>query len=211
VQAATAHSLGWPVFGTDLTEALLRQAQGRFPNPYWIAAAAEDLPFPAGSFDAILMLGVIGYVNEPMVVLERLRELLMPKGHLIVSWAHDHTLMESVSRVVSALPDRLYMTVKHKLGDGVTPAPVAKTSFYNSYNRFWSQKAFTKLLAGAGFTLQKTRGVNFGQFRFMDRQLWPERADAIPSAVLERAACVPGLGWLGQFTRTHIALVQRAG
>ncbi len=211
VQAAAAYQLGWTVFATDFTLELLCQAQEEFRTPHWISATAEELPFPEGTFDAIVMLGVIGYVSDPTTVLRCMRALLVPQGHLIVSWAHDHPLLESVSHAVSALPDRLYGAAKRWLVDSPAAIPAARAGFYTSYNRFWSHQAFTSLVTGAGFTMRQTRSVNFGQFRFMDYPLWPERVDALVSAALERAARIPPLEWLGQFSRTHIALVQRSG
>ena len=209
VQAERAHQLGWQVTATDFTVSFLEQANREFDGPSWVAATAEDLPFAPGTFDVILMLGVIGYVGDPAVVLQRIRQLLAPGGHLVISWARTGTLMESVSRVVSAIPDRMYMAAKRALGRGPAPRTAEDDGFYVSYNRFWDRNAFMDELARAGFVPHAARGVNFGRFRFMEHAIWPERVDAILSSALEGVTRVPGCARLGHLTRTHIALAQR--
>ena len=209
VQAAAAHRLGWNVFATDLTVELLLQAQDQFHSPHWVAAAAEELPFPEGSFDVIVMLGVIGYVVEPARVLQYLRTLLVPEGHLIISWAYDHTLLASVSRAISAVPDWLYGKTKQFLRGHSAEQTESTPNFYTSYNRFWNQREFMTLIDEAGFTIHQTRSINFGQLRFMDKALWPERVDCLLSSALERTTVLPSFGWLGEYSRTHVALAQR--
>ncbi len=209
VQAATAHHRGWKVSAIDLTCPLLDQARKEFTGPHWVAAHAEALPFANGVFDAVLMLGVVGYVNDPKDVLSKVHEVLVPGGHLIISWARDHTLLESVSHTISVLPDRLYLVAKRALRGSAAASHTAASNFYTSYNRFWDRDTFTALLADAGFTPRQLRGVNFGQLRLMDRPLWPERMDAVLSTVLEGVVRIPGFGWLGRFSRTHVALARR--
>jgi ubiquinone/menaquinone biosynthesis C-methylase UbiE len=215
VQAAAAHRLGWKVSAVDITVPLLAQAREQFTGPHWVAATAEDIPFPPGTFDVVLMLGVIGYVSNPEVVLKRVREVLAPGGHLIISWARKQTLMESAGHVVSAVPDRVYMTLKRMFtqrngGDENSTNGESDQSFYTSYNRFWDRPEFAQLLANTGFVARRMRGVNFGQFRFMDRVIWPERVDAMLSSALEGIAEIPGCRRLGYYTRTHVALAQCA-
>lgn len=211
VQADRAQRLGWQVTATDFTLSFLQQAREKFAGPSWLAATAEDLPFAPGTFDVIMMLGVIGYVADPAVVLRGVQRLLAPGGHLIISWARTNTLMESTSRVVSAIPDRLYMAAKRAVRGASAQSAGNDPGFYVSYNRFWGRREFLRELTQAGFTPKEAQGVNFGRFRFMEHAIWPERVDSALSATLEGVAQVPGLGRLGHLTRTHVALAQRAG
>lgn len=210
VQAAAAHHLGWDVCATDLTLPLLHQAKKEFAGPRWVAATAEDLPYRSAAFDVVLMLGVIGYVDDPATVLRGVCRVLTPGGHLIVSWARKSTLLDSASRTVSAVPDRIYLAAKRALTRRSVERPPTDPGFYASYNRFWDRQAFVALLDGTGFRPQSVRGVNFGQFRFMDHALWPPKGDFALSAALETVATLPGFGWLEYFTRTQVAIARRA-
>lgn len=47
---------------------------------------ADDWP-EEGGFDAVLLLEVLGYADEPVALLERCKTLLRPGGHVVVSYA----------------------------------------------------------------------------------------------------------------------------
>ncbi len=55
--------------------------------------AAAKSPFsvvddwPTGAFDAVLLLEVLGYLDDPMDVLKRCRALVRPGGHIVLSYA----------------------------------------------------------------------------------------------------------------------------
>ncbi len=210
VQASASVRAGWRVTATDLTVPLLQQAKAEFQGPNWVAATAEDLPFGRGSFHAALMLGVIGYVNDPRKVLRSVHEVLDANGSLVISWARDHTLLETASRSVSAVPDKVYLTAKRMLRRSNSKSVATEQpSFYQAYNRFWDRGRFTQLLESTGFRVTRVCGVNFGKFRFMDRSLWPEQGDTLLSSGFERLSNIRGFTSIGQFARTHIALAER--
>jgi SAM-dependent methyltransferase len=43
--------------------------------------------WPADTFDAVLLLEVLGYLDDPLDVLKRCRELVRPGGHIVLSYA----------------------------------------------------------------------------------------------------------------------------
>jgi SAM-dependent methyltransferase len=69
---------------------------------------AERLPAEDGSFDAVVVMGVLCSVEEPAVVLQELRRVLTPGGELRF-WEHvrsSHLWFRAVQRLV----DRLFWT-----------------------------------------------------------------------------------------------------
>ena len=43
--------------------------------------------WPSGTFDSVLLLEVLGYLDDPSAVLKRCRALVRPGGHIVVSYA----------------------------------------------------------------------------------------------------------------------------
>lgn len=208
VQSGRAAVRGWNVAAVDIAVDMLRQAAQASRVPSWAAATVESLPFRPGSFDAVMMLGVIGYVPNPAEALARVREQLRPAGSLIISWASSPPmLLDSVSARVSAIPDRLYSSLRRLIDPTWAPwAPPEETSFFEQHNRFWTESDFTAVLEQNGFTVKRCRAVNFGKLRFMGHAAWPEHVDIALSRVLERATARRPLSPLRRHARTHVAL-----
>ena len=208
VQAARAAARGWEVVASDLSVDMLLQGRaegGALPR---VAAAVEALPFRSGAFDAVMMLGVIGYVADPAELLARLRDQLRPKGALVVSWASaEPTLLDAASAALSRVPDALYSRARRAVDPRWRPwTPEQEPSFFDRFNRFWSEREFLRVLADAGFGVERVRGINFGRLRFMGRAPWSHRTDIRVSRALERVAPHVPFESLRARTRTHVAL-----
>jgi SAM-dependent methyltransferase len=75
------------VIGTDVLESRIRAARERWVNNHQLSfavAAGEDMPFPADSFDGILLNEVLEHVRDEKQVLRELFRILVPGGHLAV-------------------------------------------------------------------------------------------------------------------------------
>jgi len=73
-----------------------------------VGGVAERLPAEDGSFDVVVVMGVLCSVGDPAVVLEELRRVLRPGGELRF-WEHvrsRHIWFRAVQRIV----DRLFWT-----------------------------------------------------------------------------------------------------
>lgn len=207
VQAAEAAGAGWRVIGADMSTGMLAEAAQAHDGPGWVAASVEALPFRPASFDCIAMLGVIGYVEDPSATLVSLRRFLRPGGHLIVSWATSPPLLlDRVSDAVSWLPSKAYRLVRRRRS-----APRAATvngSFFTTYNRFWREREFLRLLEGSGFRPERVRALNYGQLRLAGRALWPESVDIRLTRMIERATDIAPFRALREGARTHLALAR---
>ena len=78
------------IFGTDISEAMLRKAKARVPdlrlkNVEGLAVMdAEKLEFPDGSFDVVMAQYVVTAVPNPEAALDEFARVLRPGGELIL-------------------------------------------------------------------------------------------------------------------------------
>jgi SAM-dependent methyltransferase len=76
---------GAHVNGLDAAEALLAMARQRLPDGDFRTGDLEALPYPSGTFDAILVADVLPYVADPVAVLRELRRVCDWLGRLVVA------------------------------------------------------------------------------------------------------------------------------
>ncbi len=80
-------SLGFEGVGYDLSEMVRNHARARLAQGNIRSIEIVD-EFPEnGKFDVVLLLEVLGYLEDPHELLRRCRDLLTPSGRLIVSYA----------------------------------------------------------------------------------------------------------------------------
>jgi ubiquinone/menaquinone biosynthesis C-methylase UbiE len=90
---------GWQVTGVDLSSGMLqtaaKAAAGYGGKPVRFAAAqATELPFRSGSFDAVLCIGVVSYVDSVPALLEDVRRVLKPGGEAILQISNSLSISE---------------------------------------------------------------------------------------------------------------------
>lgn len=71
--------------GVELSEALLRVAQRKYPQRSFLQATPYDLPFADSTFDRVLALETLEHVPEQVAFLRELRRVLRPGGRLVMS------------------------------------------------------------------------------------------------------------------------------
>jgi SAM-dependent methyltransferase len=82
--AATA--LGFAAQGLDWSEPTIKRLRQQFPSIPWRVGDVRDLPFGAGSFDAVYSPGVCEHFEEgPVEVLGETHRVLRPGGIAIIS------------------------------------------------------------------------------------------------------------------------------
>ena len=77
------------VVGIDLSEGMLRHAKRRVRQGrmHWIdlaVANALELPFPAASFDHVMLSHVITVVSDPVRLIEETRRVTRPGGQIVI-------------------------------------------------------------------------------------------------------------------------------
>jgi len=109
--------LGAEVVGFDPAMSQVREARTRASGPRYARARAEALPCRSGSFDAVVVCGVLEHVDafehairEVARVLERGGRFVLVLGHPLLQsprsgWVDDHMVGEHYWRVGAYLPD----------------------------------------------------------------------------------------------------------
>jgi ubiquinone/menaquinone biosynthesis C-methylase UbiE len=137
---AVGHAVerGAEATGVDVAAAMVEIAAGRNPEATFIQAAAADLPFADGSFDAVVGNNVIQHIGEPGNAARELGRVLAPGGRIALStWDG---------------PERspFFAAVLGAVANADVPSPTeapAGPSFF----QFTDDAVFRALLEGAGF------------------------------------------------------------
>jgi SAM-dependent methyltransferase len=77
------------VSAVDPSEAFVAAARTRYPGVGVQRAAAEDLPFADGAFDAVLAQLVVHFLTDPVAGLREMKRVTSPGGTVVASvWDH---------------------------------------------------------------------------------------------------------------------------
>lgn len=122
-------------------------------------------PYPAESFDIVLCLGVISYIENYDPVLDEIDRLLKPGGNVLISFrnAHNPVLSDPLQ-----LARRLLRTLLTPL---LGPRPAAPFEI----GRFLDHREVDARMRARGFVHVAFFGIGFGPFRFAGRHLFSER------------------------------------
>jgi SAM-dependent methyltransferase len=72
--------------GIDVSSRMIELAKQRHPDLDLRVADVERDPLPEGPFDTIILSDAIGLLDDVQLAFERLRSLLAPRGHIIVTY-----------------------------------------------------------------------------------------------------------------------------
>lgn len=104
-----AAALGCEITGLDASQALLAIARERLPQAQFVHGDLEELPFPAGHFDAALAANSIIFAEDIRQAMRELRRVVRPGGRLaITSWGKSEQveMRDVFAAVASAMPQR---------------------------------------------------------------------------------------------------------
>lgn len=163
--------------GLDLTEDMLRHARERLRGMQLDdgdlhRGDCRHTPFPDASFDVVVCLGVISYVEQYDEVLAEIRRLLKPGGHVVVSFRNRFNPILSD-------PVRTAWMIANSITGRLEPEPY-------TIGRFMDHREVQARMAAHGFCYRDFRGIGFGPFRLARRKLLSERTSMRFSRVLTR-------------------------
>ena len=163
--------------GLDLTQDMLEHARERLRA---MNLDDSDLhqgncchtPFPDASFDIVVCLGVVSYVEHYEDALAEIQRLLKPGGHALISLRNRFNLILSD-------PVRLTRHLVKVLAGHLEPEPY-------TIGRFMDPREFEEKVRRQGFHIHDFHGIGFGPFRFRGRALFSERTRIRIDAALTR-------------------------
>jgi len=203
---------GFEAFGCDFSMEMCREAREVTSPTLGARIFACDLeasPIKGGAFAGVLMLGVLGFTDDPDRVLDEVHRVLAPGGVLVISSAQRGLLVERVCDWVSFIPQTLYLAAK-SLQAGRRVDRWEGTGFYGRNLVYHHPRVFDRLLEEHGFRKVAFRSVNFGIPHFMERTLLPDVVNVWLSRTFAKLAQRPGFNWLDAHARHYVLCVVKS-
>jgi ubiquinone/menaquinone biosynthesis C-methylase UbiE len=204
---------GLDVVATDPVEAMLDQARGRAAG-----AGVEDrirfspadihaLGFPDGTFQLLVGLGVLPWIDRPEAALAEAARVLAPGGYVIVSTNNRrplHVLADPVRLpALAPIRDTARQVVGSLLGH-----PTARRARPTS---FATPEQLAPRLPTAGLHEVRSQAFGFGPFTLLGRQILPVRAGVALEERLQRRAERDGRNGLDRVAAQYLVLARREG
>jgi len=170
-------SEGLECVGADYSDDMLEFARQRLrsrslDSSGLVRCDGRSTPFPDASFDVVVCLGVISYVEDYEAILREIRRLLRPGGTAIISFRNRLNLL---------LSDPVAL-VKHL----VRRALRARQEEAFKIGRFLDFRIVRSRIEALGLRFVKLEGIGFGPFCFAGRPLFSERTSIRISRALTR-------------------------
>ena len=145
----------WSVNAVDLSTGMLaaaRRAAAGLPagSVRFAAAQATRLPFRDSTFDAVLCVGVVSYVNHVPELLDDVRRVLRPGGEAIFQISNALGMFEIEGRLIDCVRK-------------IIPSPQR-----DSHDRFRSQVRLRAYSPGAFDRWCREAGLQHREFRYFD-------------------------------------------
>ena len=155
--AVAAWAKGARVSGVDASQTMLEAAHtralGSGARVDLVHASVEELPFPADTFDVVVMASVLCTVEDPLRAVSEAARVLRPGGRLVLGELHVWSLWSLSRRLRGWLGNRFWRGV-----------------------RFWTVGEIRAMVHHAGLNVQYVRGcIYYPPWETAARLLW--RAD----------------------------------
>lgn len=205
LQSAAMEQAGHRVFACDIAPQMAKKARANLKDGHGrvLVSDLEHIPFAPGSFDAVVILGVIGYSKHPERLLGAARTVLKDNGVLVISTANETLLLTRLSDLISYLPDRIYLGIR-RLFTSKRPLPIEQGGFYKGHYNYTTAPDFDRQITAGGFLKRGGIGVNYGRIHLMGKRPLSERTDVALSRLVSRLACVPPFRFLQRYARIYV-------
>ncbi len=166
---------GFRVQAIDSTEVMIEQVRRHAAESETAELLSADigdtysLAFEDGSFDIVLALGVIPWLERPELAIQEMARVTRPGGHVLLS-------ADNRARLIY-LPDPLLNPVLRPLRKSMKAMLVAtglRSTPEVPVETLYSTHFIDKVLASAELTKTRSRTLGFGPFSFLRRTLLPK-------------------------------------
>lgn len=156
--------------GLDYSEDMLENARARLRSLGLDDAGLQQgdcrmTPYPGATFDIVVCLGVISYIEDYDPVLDEIDRLLKPGGTVLISFRSLHNPIFS---------DPLALG-KRWLRNMLTPLLGPRSPEKFEIGRFLDHREVAAKMEERGFRYVEFFGIGFGPFRLAGRALFSER------------------------------------
>src|SRR2546430_13814522 len=146
---------GYAVWGIDFAEPMIRQARQRCGPDQFAVGDIEHIPFPDNTFDLVVSLGVLEYLESDEQALREIRRVLRPGGQAVIAISNGRSPLLRLDRVAQRVVARLrpaYHLVKYRFRGRPAPSPETPAVRVHSrlYRRFYRSR-WLRLLRGLNF------------------------------------------------------------
>jgi glycosyltransferase involved in cell wall biosynthesis/ubiquinone/menaquinone biosynthesis C-methylase UbiE len=153
--SAIKASANWTIDGIDISHEMVKEAIQVYPDISVQVANATSLPFPDGTFQAVVSLGTLEYITEYKQVLNEAYRVLTPQGHLIVSIPNKQSIFRRLRRLENIIMMPLKFLIAHKKDKKI-------------YHQQWYQTMFTDELQLHQFN---TEEIEYCTYAFLSPKL----------------------------------------
>ena len=151
------------VFGVDRVPEMVADAARRNPLDRFAVAEAARLPLESECVDIVTCAGVLEYVSDPRAVLSELRRMLVPKGHLVISFPNKSSWFRSLSNLEILAERLLLRCLDAACGRN---REHASTAYEHSQ---WTVRQVQTLLESAGFDVHDMAFNTYGLWGMIGR------------------------------------------
>jgi len=150
-----------------------------------VVADAQALPFADASFGAVVAVGVLPWLDDPLAALREIRRVLVGGGAAVLTSDNRARLTfmldPRLSPVTVAAAKRIDAALVRGLG-------MASRRRVATLPRRYANEQVDRMLAQAGLITESASSVGFGPFTLMRRRVLPARWELRLDARLQRLA-----------------------
>jgi ubiquinone/menaquinone biosynthesis C-methylase UbiE len=205
---------GHNVVGTDITEALVREASDRLSSlgsngVKCCRADVEELPFKRCSFDVVVCLGVLQYLSGDHKSLSEISRVVRPGGFIIIC------IPNKLKINVLCDPRNIFRFLTLALYRFIYFARIKPTeSGYGQPGPKDYMRKYSIWQLGRGFSrygLQKTAlfGVDYGPLTFWQRTFLPNSVSMRINVLLDLWSQKRCFSWIKAFSGQWVIVYQR--
>lgn len=132
---------GFDLYGVDISERMIEECRSRFPQldaGRFSVGRVQDLRFPSESFDVVLCVGVVEYLEDDGEAIREMARVLKPGGVAIITLPNRRSPFVTWNRLVYKPLVRLLQRIR-----GRTPPPEVT-------HREYTESAYGRLLGQNG-------------------------------------------------------------
>jgi SAM-dependent methyltransferase len=141
--AAMLMQRGYEVWGIDIAEPMVRHARERSSANRFRVGDIERIPFPDSTFDGVVCLGVLEYLDSDAKALTEIGRVLKPGGKAVVSTPNALCPLYQVDRVIAAA-ESLFAFAKYRLRG--KPMPARPVNFGVDRRNMYHRGSWLRLL-----------------------------------------------------------------